>query len=739
MSKSKKIEKNVVLNWITSLGFILKNGTTEEIYEKYYPAVSSKPLVVNVSTETIEYENFGINADRITTFNFSQGENLVVLECIDRLLKKGYKPECLYLEKRFGIGVSGGGWLDILVLNENKNTYMMIECKEWDKYKTALKKLKSNDNNDGNNQLLSYFANDKNADVICLYTSRIKNGEVENDKDIIYTENLKQYNNATEIFKAWNKETTKLGIFEDNIEPYKCTDKKKRGNLLPLTEEISSTIFNDFLEILRRNGISDKPNAFNKILNLFLCKIVDEEKNADELLDFQWTQNTTYVSMQSTLDKLYQKGMKEYLNIEITDYSELAIRTKLETVIGDKHPDLVEEIVKQFTEIKYHKSSEFAFKEIYNEETFLDNAKVIKEIIKLLQNYQFRYAHKQQFLGVFFENLLATSIKQEVGQFFTPVPVARFMITSLPLQKALRDKAKNAINGKSVVNVIPTVIDYSCGSGHFLTEFMDLMQQVIDDCDTTVYNESVKKKLVNQQNSEFDWASECVYGIEKDYRLVKTTKISTFLNGDGEANIIHADGLTDFGKDKFDIGLLKKEGQFDFVIANPPYSVNNFKAELKNKNFTGYRYLTENSKEIECLFIERTAQLLKTGGYAAVILPTSVISNDGIYEDARQNIIKYFHIRAIVKMGKNTFMSTKVETVILFLEKRDITDYENTKIAVDKFFNDFKDINMGGNKKIVEEYAKKVGLSFEDYISILKGEPTKTAKESNYYLSIGGV
>ena len=32
------------------------------------------------------------------------------------------------------------------------------------------------------------------------------------------------------------------------------------------------------------------------------------------------------------------------------------------------------------------------------------------------------------------------------------------------------------------------------------------------------------------------WAREYIYGIEKDYRLAKTTKISTFLNGDGDAN-----------------------------------------------------------------------------------------------------------------------------------------------------------------------------------------------------------
>lgn len=47
-----------------------------------------------------------------------------------------------------------------------------------------------------------------------------------------------------------------------------------------------------------------------------------------------------------------------------------------------------------------------------------------------------------------------------------------------------------------------------------------------------------------------------------------------------------------------------------------------FRQDIKNsavdKEFSLYRYLTDNSSEIEALFIERTAQLLKVGGIAAI-------------------------------------------------------------------------------------------------------------------------
>ena len=47
-------------------------------------------------------------------------------------------------------------------------------------------------------------------------------------------------------------------------------------------------MFHGFLTILRKHGISDKTNAFNKVLNLFIAKIVDEFNTPDDkALSFQ--------------------------------------------------------------------------------------------------------------------------------------------------------------------------------------------------------------------------------------------------------------------------------------------------------------------------------------------------------------------------------------------------------------------------------------------------------------------
>lgn len=62
----------------------------------------------------------------------------------------------------------------------------------------------------------------------------------------------------------------------------------------------------------------NKPNAFNKILNLFICKIIDEDKNEDEQVDFQWLEDDTDESLQVRLNDLYKKGMHRFLEIEVT-------------------------------------------------------------------------------------------------------------------------------------------------------------------------------------------------------------------------------------------------------------------------------------------------------------------------------------------------------------------------------------------------------------------------------------
>ena len=72
----------------------------------------------------------------------------------------------------------------------------------------------------------------------------------------------------------------------------------------------------------------------------------------------------------------------------------------------------------------------------------------------------------------------------------------------------------------------------------------------------------------------FDWALQYVYGIEKDYRLVKVGKVGCYLHGDGLANVIHSDGLANFKhkeyKNKLNItqpDFPKENQQFEVLVS----------------------------------------------------------------------------------------------------------------------------------------------------------------------------
>ncbi len=723
---------------IQVLGFKPKENTTGIFYKKYS---KSDNYEIQVDFEKENF-NFGdkIKAESKTTQNFSHAENWVVLECVNRLLEKGYQPQSITLEKTWATGHGTSGRLDILVSRNDGTAYLMIECKTWGaEFDKELKKIEK----DGG-QLFTYFQQDKNADILMLYASEFEKIEA-NYKNVIVKieEDYRQTGNVKDLFERWNKLPKTNGIFENWAVPYEYQSKAiLKGNLKELRQEHSSFIFNRFLEILRHNVVSDKPNAFNKIFTLFLCKIVDEySKNDTDEVEFQWFEGKdTHITFQKRLTDLYNKGMRELLEKNVTDISD----NELDKRFGQLDDKFRDEFKSILTEIRLKKNNEFAIKEVYDDDSFYENAKVVKEIVELLQEFKLRYNYRQQFLSDFFELLLTTGLKQESGQFFTPVPIARFILRSIPINEITERKLQEGNKN----DLLPVIIDYAAGSGHFVTESMEDVQKYIDSLDENKYTPTTTRAIKKWKNDQFDWAKDYVYAIEKDYRLVKTAKVSCYLHGDGLAKVIHGDGLGDFSTSKEFKDFLKiadktypqDNKQFDLVVSNPPYSVSAFRGtmmeEEKAKNaFDLYARLTDQSSEIECLFIERTKQLLKDGGIAGIILPSSILSNSGIYSQTREIIFKYFEIIAITELGNNTFMATGTNTVILFLRRRNNADWVNIRASVDKIAINQQDATINGIEKPVSKYITKVweGITFNDYLTLIQKQPNKTIEKHELY------
>ena len=707
---------------IQVLGFKPKENTSNT-YHKKYSECNNYEMEVDFDKKKI---NFGkiIKSESKTTQNFSQAENWVVLECVDRLLEKGYQPKDITLEKTWKTGHGTSGRLDILV-TQKKSTYLMIECKTWGtEFDKEFKNLEKN-----GGQLFTYFQQDNNAEVLMLYASKL------DDKGVIYKneivkieEHYRQAGNVEDVYGRWNKVSNSNGVFEDWVKPYLFENKKlTKKDLKPLNEEDSQKIFYEFLSILRKHSVSDKPNAFNKIFNLFLAKIFDEKKRDSKELEFQWKEHKdSPVEFQIRLINLYKAGMYDFLKKEVAGISDDMFNYSDKSDLEKKKKNIL-----IFNKV-------FDIKEVFDNDSFDDNQIVLKEVVQLLQNFQIRYPRKQQHLSDFFERLLTTGLKQEAGQFFTPPPITRFIIKSLPISKYIKEQLNNR------TPELPAVIDYSVGSGHFLTEVMEEYQRVIEeDIDTSKLETDDAETFVNAWRiNKYDWASKYVYGIEKDYRLVKVAKVGCYFYGDGLAQVIHGDGLDSFKHSKSYRGLLKKNAekpQFSFIVSNPPYSVSSFKGDIKNINakedFKLYDSLTDRSSEIECLFVERTKQLLKTDGIASIILPSSILSNTGIYTQAREIILKHFDIIAIAELGSGTFMATGTNTVTLFLKRREDAILSKINKALEKFFINLQDVTINGIEKPIKKYISHVweNIKFSDYKTLLEKTPNKAIEEHEIY------
>ena len=663
-------------------------------------------IQVDFSKEIIIYPpEIGTGAN--TTTNFSQNENFVVLECVCRLLEKGYKPCDMELEPLWKLGHSSKSgradiWVRTIDQDGEKKSLLIIECKtqgsEFDHaWETTLK--------DGA-QLFSYFQQERATSFLCLYTSGFADGKIQteyhlikvkdNEKLLETLENPKSYakaGNNKELFDVWKetykKDFSSVGLFEDDMQAYNIGKKNYTARDLKEIDYASmQKKYHEFAKILRQHNVSGRENAFDKLVNLFLAKVVDEKENSKELA-FHWkgAAYDDYFSLQDRLQKLYKIGMEQFLSEDVIYIDNDDIYNAFYLFKND--PDATRDtVLKYFKQLKFFTNSDFSFIEVHNENLFRQNAIILLKVVQMLENIKLKTEEQNQFLGDLFEGFLNQGVKQSEGQFFTPQPLVRFIVSSLPLQTMI-NRTEQA----------PRVIDYACGAGHFLNEYAQQIKSFVE-----------KKHLKKYYSA--------ITGIEKEYRLSKVSKVAAFMYGQDDINIIYADALSRItGKKSV------KDNSYSILVSNPPYSVKGFletlnAADKKRFRLTEFVNDTVKNNAIETFFIERTAQLLCDEGIAALILPSSILSNGGIYIKCREIILCMFDIIAIAEFGSGTFGQTGTNTVTLFLRKKQtnpvLDDHYKNRIQ-SWFHNDTRKDIVFEDYHLFESYCTHIGVKTEDY------------------------
>ena len=683
--------------------------------QKHSKTIGDAMLTVDLKKGEISYpEAQGLVINERQTCNLLADENFVVLECVHRLLEKGYKPANIELEPKWKLGHgASGGRADILAKDNAGKPLLIIECKTaGSEFNRAWKKTL----NDGD-QLFSYAQQISETQFLCLYASDLEDGALtytshiiahrDNDKYLDDT-GLKGFKTATDVkerFAIW-RDTYKLdyttkGIFENSIQTYQIgKDQYSLDDLNTISASDQQKQYHAFATILRQHNVSGRENAFDKLVNLLLCKLVDETLNPQDL-KFYWkgVAYDSHFDLFDRLQQLYKEGMGKFLGEPITYIDRSAVQNAMRFI--KQNPDATQRAVWQlFLQQKFFTNNDFSFIDVHNEKLFYQNAEVLLKVIQMWQDIRLtNEAGDSQFLGDLFEGFLDQGVKQSEGQYFTPLPICRFIMMSLPLQSLIAQHAAP-----------PKVIDYACGAGHFLTE---LARQI--------------KPLVAAAHPQADIAAyhQAIVGIEKEYRLSKVAKVAAFMHGQRDIAICYGDALIKAHPSHPQIA----DNSFDILVANPPYSVKGFLETLPEAERAAYALsdtttALDTNNSIECFFIERAKQLLKAGGIAAIILPASILSNgNGTYIKTREILIQYFDLVAIAEFGSGTFGKTGTNTVTLFLRRKatapDTAEHYRERVA--EWFAADANQPVYQDEYLIDRYTAHIGVPAADYKTLLQG------------------
>lgn len=692
-------------------------------------------LSYNYGTGRFNYPE-GVLADRKTTVDNHQKESYVTFLCIAQLFDIGYKPNHIRLERKNYQG-NDLGWIDILVSDNHGVEYLIIECKTADVVSKSdeFRKHWEKTRRDGD-QLFRYFNTYRRAQYLCLFAADYpeykKDGHKEHQFENIYNiislvdnddylltdsslhsfrEMRRKQGGSEDFFKVWKntykRDFNTRGLLEKGIEPFNIGRKKYDIHDLKTINEYSlGKKYNEFALILRKYTVSSHENAFDKLINLFIAKIIDEKQNPNELkLLWKGAAYDDYFSLQDRLNVLYREGMHEFFNDDVTYIENKQIDEAFKFL--SSKADVAKDTIKgYFRKLKYFNNNPFAFLDVHNQHLFFKNAEILRDVIFMLQDIYLTSNDNKGFLGVLFEGFLNKGVHQSEGQFFSPIPMVRFLVSSLPLKTILSK------------GIIPYVLDYACGAGHFLTEYAQEIQPILKQMNPGLEDPMLRSVFLSYFRN--------IIGIEKDYRLSKVSQVAAYMYGMDGMKIYFSDALNDI----HDIN----KHSFHILITNPPYAVSGFLETLPeeqraNYQLTQYVSNIEKNKTIETFFVERASQMLAPGGVAAIILPASVLTKGGIFMHMREIVLKDFDIVAICNFGPSTFGQTSTSTVTLFLRRKSIEPDTATQIKnrVDAWFNgNMDDDPYYKDTKVLDAYIKHMGYTRDDYLSMLKGKLTDT-------------
>lgn len=318
----------------------------------------------------------------------------------------------------------------------------------------------------------------------------------------------------------------------------------------------------------------------------------------------------------------------------------------------------------------------------------------LTKLIGIFQDLDFSgsRAEGDDLLGDAYEYLMrhfASESGKSKGQFYTPAEVSRVMAALIGIKP---DTPKSA-----------TVYDPTCGSGSLLLKVADAAPNGLT-----------------------------IYGQEKDNATRALAVMNMHLHGNATADIRQGDTIT---SPQF---LKGNELQtFDYLVANPPFSVKSWSNGLENEygRFEGYGRPPQ--KNGDFAFLLHMVKSLKSTGKGAVILPHGVLFRGNAEATIRKELVRRGYIKGIIGLPANLFYGTGIPACIIVLDK------ENARGRTGIFMIDAsKSFTKDGNKnrlrprdmhQIIDTFTKQ--MEVERYSRMVPVSEIADAK-NDYNLNI---
>ncbi|MEY3288595.1 MAG: hypothetical protein RLZZ419_837 [Pseudomonadota bacterium] len=231
----------------------------------------------------------------------------------------------------------------------------------------------------------------------------------------------------------------------------------------------------------------------------------------------------------------------------------------------------------------------------------------------------------------------ADKANKKAGEFYTPRTIVRLMVNILD------PKA-----GESVY-------DPACGTGGMLLETVHHVKENGGD-----------PRLLK------------IRGQEKNLTTEAIARMNLFLHGMEDFDILRGDTLRHPKFIKND-----KLETFDNVIANPPFSLNEWGYDLwQNDPYDRKKYGLAPKTNGDFSWVQHMFASLNDKGRMAVVLPHGVLFRGAAEGKIRTNLLKENRIEAIIGVASNLFYGTGIPACILVLRKQRPLDYQNHVLII---------------------------------------------------------